>query len=198
MANEYATLAELKGERRVTKTTGDTLLQQKLTAASRAIDRKTSRRFWLDPDPTVHVYNPRGRVVPDPDGERLLVDDIGSETGLIVEVGSGSSWTAVTDYETQPDNAIAKGEGITSLLRPHGCWGAYGGTLRVRVTARHGWPAVPDDIKEATLLLANRLVLRKDSPEGVAASGEWGALRVSRWDPDVESLVGPFELPGLG
>jgi hypothetical protein len=188
----YATLTELKKARRITDTADDVALQAALTRASRAIESKTGRRFWLDVSAAARVFKPYGREV---DG-KLLVDDIGTATGLIVEVGSGTSWTAVTDYDTSPDNALAKQRPITGLQRTSGCW-VYG-TDRVRVTAKWGWPSVPDDISQATLLLANRLYMRKDSPEGIAASGDWGALRMSRWDADVEALVGPFVLPGIG
>jgi len=190
---DYATLAELKAARRITDTADDAALQQALTAASRAIDRRCGRVFGLDADASARVFRPWGRVVSDPDGERLMVDDIGNATGLVVEVGDGTTWTAVTDYELLPDNAAARGEPVTGLLRPYGTWGCQ----RVRVTARWGWPAVPDEIRQAALLLANRLYLRKDSPEGIAGSSEWGVIRLSRWDPDVESLVGPYVLPGF-
>ncbi|MFC6017218.1 phage gp6-like head-tail connector protein [Plantactinospora solaniradicis] len=192
MATEYATLPELKAFRRKSGDTDDGLYQPRLIAASRAIDRKTGRRFYLDETATARTFNPRGRTTPD---GLLLVDDIGSAAGLVVEVGTGSSWTAVTNYEPSPDNALAQNEPITGLLRATPFWGYA--PDRVRITAQWGWPTVPDDIKEATLLLANRLLLRKDSPEGVAASGEWGALRLSRWDPDVEALVSPFIQPGF-
>ena len=92
-----------------------------------------------------------------------------------------------------PDNAFTLGMPVTELLSG---WGGWPG-LRVRVTARWGWPVVPRDVSMATLLLANRLYLRKDSPEGVAGSSEWGAVRLSRWDPDVEALISPYIMPGF-
>lgn len=189
----YATLPELKAARRITDAADDTALQKALATASRAIDRKTGRRFYLDASPSARVFNPYGRVV---DG-KVLVDDIGSATGLIVEIGSGTSWTAVTDYETTPDNALTKGQPVTGLLRTSGWW-AYSSADRIRITAKWGWPAVPDEISQATLLLANRLFMRKDSPEGVAGFDSIGVVRMSRWDPDVETLVGPYVLPGIG
>lgn len=197
MANEYATLAELKAMRRITDATSDAALQAALTRASRAIDRKTGRRFYLDASASARAYNPNGRVVCSAGGQVLLVDDIGSTTGLVVETGTtAAGWTAVTDYETHPDNAVALNRPVTGLLRLVTTWPS--GSTRVRVTAKWGWPAVPDEIVQATLLLANRLYLRKDSPEGIAGSADWGAIRLSRWDPDVEALVGPFMLPGFG
>lgn len=202
MANEYADLTTLKASLRIdpTDTSQDTLLNKALTSASRAIDRATGRRFWLDPVATTRTYNPRGRIACNDDGETFLVDDIGSITGLVVETGpAGGPWTAVTGYETTPDNALADGVAITGLLRPRGVWAwRTGSTTRLRVTARHGWPTVPDDVAQAALLQASRLFKRKDSPEGVMGSAEWGVVRLSRRDPDVWNLIEPFVLAGFG
>ncbi|MFH9404894.1 phage gp6-like head-tail connector protein [Streptomyces sp. NPDC017638] len=198
MANEYGTLAALK-ERvgiQADDTTADTLLTSALAAASRGIDRATGRRFWLDAEPVARIYRPRGRIVYEPDGVLFLVDDIGSAEGLSVETGSGTSWSLATGYDTSPDNALLDGRPITGLLRASGSWGSATG--RLRVTARFGWPAVPDDITEAALIQASRLYKRKDSPEGIIGSAEWGVRNLSRRDPDVWALIEPFILPGFG
>lgn len=197
MANEYSDLATLKLQLGVTDTARDTLLTSALASASRAIDQMTGRRFYLDAVAVQRTYNPYGRVVCDAAGEVLLVDDIGSVTGLVVETGPASGpWTAVTDYETTPDNALARGRPVTGLLRTAGTW--VSGTSRVRVTALWGWPAVPDEIVQATIIQASRLFKRKDSPEGVTGSAEWGVVRLSRVDPDVHALVQHYVLPGFG
>ncbi|NUP16562.1 MAG: phage gp6-like head-tail connector protein [Streptomyces sp.] len=177
-------------------TSRDTLLTSALASASRSIDQTCGRRFWLDAVAVQRTYRLRGRTLCEDDGELLLVDDVGSATGLVVETGRGASWTAVTGYETQPDNALADGRPITSLLRVNGTWGIT--TARVRVTARFGWPAVPDDVTEAALIQASRLYKRKDSPEGIIGSAEWGVRNLSRRDPDVWALIEPYILPGFG
>jgi hypothetical protein len=66
---------------------------------------------------------------------------------------------------------------------------------RLQVTALWGWPAVPDEIEQATALYAARLYRRKDSPQGVIGGGDFGPVRVSRIDPDVEALIAPFVIP---
>lgn len=202
MANEYGTLATLKEKLGIeaSDTTRNTLLTSALASASRSIDKTTGRRFWLDPALVARTYNPRGKVVCDDDGETLLVDDIGSATGLVVETGPAAGpWTTVTGYETTPDNAFVNGRAITGLLRPGSTWAwQRGSTTRVRVTARFGWPAVPDDITEAAMIQASRLYKRKDSPEGIIGSAEWGVRNLSRRDPDVWALIEPYILPGFG
>jgi hypothetical protein len=202
VANEYGTLAALKEKLGVeaADTSRDTLLSSALASASRSIDKTTGRRFWLDPVPVARIYNPRGRVVCGVDGETLLVDDIGAITGLVVETGPAAGpWTAVTGYETTPDNALADGKAIEGLLRANSIWSwRLGSTTRVRVTARFGWPTVPDPITEAALIQATRLYKRKDSPEGIIGSAEWGVRNLSRRDPDVWALIEPYILPGFG
>lgn len=198
MANEYATLAMLKSALGITDSARDDALNQALASASRSIDRTCGQRFYLDSVTSQRIYNPARRIYSDASGDTFLVDPIGTITGLIVELGSGSSWTAVTDYETHPDNAIVDGRPITGLLRTSSLWTwSYSSRTRLRVTAKWGWPATPDDIKTAALIQASRLFKRKDSPEGVMGSAEWGAIRLSRRDPDVWNLIEPFVLPGF-
>lgn len=197
MANEYVTLAELKSQFGIEPddTSRDADLNRARASASRSIDKTTGRRFWLDPAPVARTFNPRGRIVRQDDGDLFLLDDVGSSVGLVVETGSGASWSAVTDYETSPDNALVEGKPITGLLRVLGTWGIA--TSRLRVTAQFGWPAVPDDIHEAALILASRLYKRKDSPEGIIGSAEWGVRNLSRRDPDVWNLIEPYIIPGF-
>lgn len=198
MANEYITLEELKIQLAIEAddATRDMPLNRARASASRSIDKTCGRRFWLDTDPVQRVFNPRGRIVRQDDGDLFLIDDIGSIDGLIVETGSGTSWSAVTGYETQPDNALVDGKPITGLLYPLGTWGIA--TTRLRVTAQFGWPTVPDAIGEAAMIQATRLYKRKDSPEGIIGSAEWGVRNLSRRDPDVWALIEPYILPGFG
>ncbi|PZG14433.1 hypothetical protein C1I95_21770 [Micromonospora craterilacus] len=175
----------------------DPALLRRLVAASRAIEDKCGkRRFWRDRTPSVRTVSAAGRrLLRDADGDRLLVDDIGSLDGLRVEVGSTLyGWSDLVDYETEPDSALVDGRPITALLRPCGGWSQLGDRQRVRITARWGWPAVPPGVVEATLLLASRLWMRRNSPEGVLGSADWGTVRVSRMDPDVEALIREYAL----
>lgn len=52
-------------------------------------------------------------------------------------------------------------------------------------------PDVPDDVHHAVLLWCNRLVARRNSPEGIVGT-EVGAANIGRWDPDVGRLLAPF------
>ncbi|NUL03597.1 phage gp6-like head-tail connector protein [Streptomyces lunaelactis] len=196
MAHEYADRAALKESLNieVADDTRDDLLDRALASASRGIDTACGRRFWLDSAPAARTFRLSGRVVCSEEGERALVDDIGAAPTL-VETGTAGSWVTHTNYEAGPDNALLRGRPITSLLQPSGSWGTG---VRLRVTAKWGWPAVPDEIVQATLIQASRLYKRKDSPEGVTGSAEWGVVRLSRRDPDVWALIEHYVLPGFG
>lgn len=197
MANEYGDKAALKERLGIgaDDTSRDGLLDKALGAASRSIDKTCGRRFWLDDEPQERIYRPQGRVSRESDGDLFLVDDIGSVDGLVVESGSGASYSAVTGYETAPDNALLDGKPISGLLKVSGTWGSA--VNRLRVTAKFGWPAVPPDVSEAALIQAGRLYRRKDSPEGITGSAEWGVVRLSRRDPDVWALIEPYIIPGF-
>jgi hypothetical protein len=152
----------------------------------------------LDTESAARVLNPRGNVVCDDEGSHLLVDDIGSLDGLTVEIGRGSDWSNITaGVEPEPTDALNKGEPITSLLHLLQPW-QYATGQRVRVMAKWGWPAVPDVVVTACLIQAQRLYKRKDSPEGVIGSAEWGVVRVARIDPDVQANIQHLVLPGFG
>lgn len=195
MANEYAELEELKvGMRRMTSTADDEWLQNALTRASRAIDRRTGRRFYKDGAATARVYRTPGNTLWEVWGETLLVDDISTGSGLVVEGGDGTTWTTLSGITTGPDNAIVQGRAIETLTYDNSCLSVY---PKVRVTADWGWPAVPDDIVSATLLLANRRFMRRDSPEGVSGWSQEGPVRVSRFDPDIEDLVEDYVRDGF-
>lgn len=48
---------------------------------------------------------------------------------------------------------------------------------------------IPKVVRRAVLMQTHRILRRKDSPEGVVGFGENVALRVSRFDPDIEALI---------
>lgn len=183
---QYALLSELKAMRRITDGEDDDALTAALIRASRAIERKTGRRFDSDSVASVRTFDPAGRVLNRSDGTyALLVDDIAAVDDIAV--------TGFSNLTYGPSNAIARGRPIETISSA-----TWWGWSALSITARWGWPAVPDEIAQATLLLANRRFMRRDSPEGIAGSGQDGPIRVSRFDPDIEDLVEPFVIPGFG
>lgn len=57
-----------------------------------------------------------------------------------------------------------------------------------------------DDVTHGAVMLAARLFRRRNSPEGVAAFNDTGAVYVSRTDPDVAALlrIGSHTPPAVG
>lgn len=197
---EYANLNELKAfiTMDAAVVDRDDMLTIALDAAHDALDADCGRRFYLDGAVSARVYETADRVVPERSGETLLIDDVGDVTGLILETGSGSSWSVVSStWRLSPENAIVRARPVTGLRVVNGAWPADGVT-QVRVTAKWGWPAVPPRVKEATLLQANRLYARRKSAQGVVGTADWGQIRVSRLDPDVFALVAQLSRGGFG
>lgn len=180
---DLATLRTMLGANGV-DAASDTLISAAITAASRSIDARCGRRFYSDVTASARSYDISGRTTYNGARYSLLTDDISTPTGLLL---NGSAWT---QYE-----AVRPGRPITYLLSD--LYAASPFFDVVTVTAVWGWPAVPDEIKQATALLASRLYKRKDSPQGVIGSDQWGVTRVARFDPDVEALINPYRLPGF-
>jgi hypothetical protein len=190
----YIQRESLKASLRIRDDVEDELLDDAIHSSCRAVDNECGRRFWLDPAPVTRIFTPQGRISradPARCAESFIVDDIGVTTGIVVEIGYGSTWTDVTSsVEFLPENALARGRPVTSLLRVVG-W-PLSEDERLRVTTRWGWPSIPAEVVTASRILTTRRYRRKDSPEGVAASDAWGPVRVTRVDPDVEALLQPL------
>jgi hypothetical protein len=190
IVNGYITLAGLKNYLKIDDSVEDTLLEQIVESASRSIDRIANRRFYLDSSATARTYRPVGNM-------RVIIDDVGTTTGLILKTDPNSSgvyqttFTLNQDYIVEPTNALAKGRPInyltivggTAMSLPVNYW------PQVEVTARWGWPSVPDDIEQATYILSADLYKRKDSIGGVLGLSELGAIRMSPLGRDITSMV---------
>lgn len=174
----------------------DDLIDAAIAAASRQIDQRCGRYFYADDAASARTFRARGRLTMDGCDWVLEVDDFASDDSIVVETSYGvaGTWSTVSTYELGPDNADAVWRPWTQIRGSAG-WVIQHG--KVRVTAQWGWPAIPDEITQAATLLAARLYRRKDSPQGVIASADWGSVRVSRTDPDVEALIGPFVIPAF-
>lgn len=194
ISNGYCTLADVKAALRITDSVDDALIENAVEAASRRIDGECSRRFYADASATARTYAANRYDI-------LHTDDISTTTGLVVKVDADAdgtfetTLTAGTDFQLSPANALAQSKPITSMMAIDAAWPVAGnGRTLVEVTAKWGWPAVPDVIREAAVLLAARHFRRLDSPLGVAGFGDLGAIIVRRIDPDVAAMIAPFRV----
>lgn len=204
ITNGYTDLPTLKNYLSITTTPTDTQLEMAINAASRGIDKYCQRKFWLDGTPVAKTFIPNDLLTVVLATNDPLGGDIGSTAGLVVKTdpsGNGTygvTW-APTDFQLHPVNAPT----AWPEARPWTSLRAVG-TLtfpwlintwltrldRVQITARWGWPAIPDAVTQACLIKASRLFHRKDSPQGVAGFGDLGVVRISKTDdPDVCGLL---------
>jgi len=191
IVNGYATLAQVKSSLRITDDLDDPLLELAIEAASRQIDSHCERVFYSTS--ATRVYAPN-------DSYLCETDDIVSITTLktssLADSTYDTTW-ATSDYELLPLNGIAGG-----LVIPWNGLKAVGDYLfpittpvqeaTVQIVGTFGFASIPTAVKQATVILASRLMKRNDSPLGVAGFGDLGVVRVSRLDPDVESLLSPY------
>lgn len=192
-------LAMLKAALRITDAIDDSLLELAIESASREIENYAERKFTSTSG--TRVFNPTNPFL-------LVTDDIVSITTLKTSL-DGVAWDttwATTDFQLEPLNGIAGGlttpytqvRAIGNYLFP--TW-AVGSTAAnqasVQIVGVFGWSSIPAAIQQACVILAMRIYKRLDSPLGMIQN-DMGAMRVGRFDPDVEALIAPFRRMGLG
>ena len=192
----YVALSELKSALGITVSTDDAFLNLAIDSAEQSIDDLCGRKFSVDGSVSARTYRAQPYLA--------VTDDISTLTGLVVKTDTSGDGTfdttwASTDIQAEPLNNLTKGRSVNNL-RAVGSYTfpVYGdGRAAVEVTAKWGWPAVPDSIKQATLMLASRLYSRKASPMGVIGVGDFGPVRVSRSDPDIAHLLMDYRRAGV-
>ena len=172
--NGYCTLAELQawekqrsGPAISTDTGDDAVMETLIEAASRHIDGETARYFYKEGTDSTMYYTAK-------DSRRVDLPDYASITSVSVDYSLTRSYTLLvaTDYDTLPDNSAAEGRPIDGLeITPTST--AYFPTQRrgVKIIGKRGRPAVPLDVKEACLLIAQAV--------GASRSGQSSIGRVT-------------------
>lgn len=183
LTNCYATLDDLRLELGVNDSYDDVKADVALNAASRQVDAHTGRRFWQDGSVVAREFYADESNI-------CYVDDISTTTGLIVKTDGDddgtfeTTLTVTTHFILQPVNAADE-----VPVRPFTCIrcvdSSYSfpmsssGRPGVQVTAKFGWPAVPPDVKKATLIQAVQLFKASDAVFGGLSLGlDGGVLRV--------------------
>ena len=183
----YIELGELKSMLRISDSVDDALLSGHIEAASRTIDDICHRSFDLDATATARVFYPDSQLV-------VRTDDIGSLDGFVLKIDENATATfnlTITDATAEPLNALAKGTPITKLVA-YETYFPMDIRPTVQVTARWGWPTVPEPVRSACGILAGRLFKRADSLLGVAGFGDLGAITLRAVDPDVQRMLAPY------
>jgi hypothetical protein len=191
VSNGYCSVDDVRDHLRDTgaKLEND-LIVRAINGASRAIDHYCGRRFWQDASVATRTYQPDNPYV-------AWVDDMSTTTGLVIKTDTTGDYTWATtwttdDYDLEPRNADADGGAYAwwrIIAIGEKTFPVYQHRQSLQVTDKFGWSAVPDDIHLAAILKSSALYKRKDALFGVAGFGEFGAVRITRRDPDVMELL---------
>ena len=203
ITNGYCTLAQLQDETGVTAAAETTKMEIAIGAASRQIDGFCDRRFWQDGSVVARQYWPD-------DTRTLYVDDISTTTGLIVALDEGdngafsTTLTITTDFILLDVNAADRVPAfpytqIRIVNTNTGFPMFSSGRPGVQVTAKFGWPAVPDDVTKACIIQAHQLWKAKDAVFGGLSFGDSGFMRVrENMNPMAAALLAPYCKPSIG
>lgn len=194
ITNGYCTLAEVKSALRLTDNTDDALIENAIEGASRRIDGYCGRFFYQTASTALTMYPMNSYIQP-------LPNDISNASVTVKTDDNGdgtfeTTWTQGVDYQLEPLNA-------TIQSRPYRRIVAIAGKTfplqyvpnrpLVQVTAQWGWASVPDDVREACILLSMRGFARLNASLGVVGFGDM-AIQVRAVDPDVRDLLNPYRL----
>ena len=200
ITNGYATLTQIKAYMSISDNTDNDLLEDLIESASRSIDRIANRRFYLDATASARLYRAYSDIF-------VYVDDIGSTTDLVVKTDSNGNGTYAktltlnTDYILDPLTSPSLNRPYTQLTMVSNTetWPIFPGLTQnglrpgVQVTAKWGWPSVPNDINMACLILTADLYKRKDAPGGILGLGDLGVVRMSPLGRDVTAMVRAYK-----
>ena len=200
ISNGYVTLAEIKTYLGLSGSGQDSNLENAVESASREIDAYCDR-FFYQTDSEDKYFTPTYVL-------ELNVPDISTPRGLVVKIDSNddgshdTTLTVNTDFYLKPLDAGNQVNGVQfapitniSILDTRSSE-RFDPTIvkQVKVTAQWGFSAVPDAIKQATLLQATRLFKRKDSPFSVYGNPETGTGELfNKFDPDAMKLLKAYQ-----
>lgn len=199
ITNGYCTSAQVKEELGEDPSNPqlDPKLDRAVNAASRQIDAHCGRRFWQDTNVATRTY------LTD-DTHCVEVDDISTTTGLIVKTDDAATGTYPTTqtlgtgFLLTPSNAALLTpvwpytgiQFINGYYTPISVYRIPG----LQVTAKFGWPAVPDAVEDACIIQAVQLFKASAAVfGGIQLSDMGGVLRVrATLNPIAEALVEEF------
>ena len=166
LTDAYATAAEYRGVIDKTDTKDDTEILSDLKAISRYLEGKLGRFFNKDASAVARIYMAPSTT------RTLWVTDM-SEAPVTVKFdydGDGVYETATTNYKLLPFNAPVEPE-PQPYTRIYFDSHLSKGQM-VEITAKYGWPAVPEAIKKATIHLT--AILRLETPRATRRIQELG------------------------
>lgn len=189
ITNGYCTLSEVKAALRISDNNDDALLENAIEGASRRIDGYCDR-FFYQKNATAKFFTRYSY--------KLQVSDFVSITTLKTDDdGDGvfeNTWNA-SEYSLEPTDGSITGIPYRRII-------AVGGSSfpiftepsrpPIEINATWGWSAVPDDVREACVLLSMRGFARYNAALGVVGFADM-AITVRAVDPDVRDMLNPYK-----
>lgn len=195
ITNGYADLSTFNARFLPSDTTGDAVrdnvIEQIITSVSRQIDNYCHRQFYKET--ATKYYSPAEPHV-------LFVDELQTITTIKLDEdldGVYEVTLASTEYRKMPLNTVTdvtptlwlKITPISNHMFPTG-------DATVEIVADWGYcdiANVPNPVKEACYIQAERLYMRQSAPFGVVGSAEMGSMAViPKLDPDVKQLLDSY------
>ena len=178
--NQYVSVAEMKETLSMGgETFADADLEEAVTAASAIVNQITCRSttgdyFGVPSAPATTRYFT-------PVSSDYVI--IGPHSALVSVTQNGSVLAAADYYVDQG-----------TVLRSKLAYGFTQGPQAVAVSATWGYATVPAEVKAATKIIATQILRRaREAPFGILATSLDGpAIRLGRYDPQVEALLSPY------
>ena len=200
VTNAYCTVEELMGALGIKDTRDQVDLEASIDTASRQLDSMCGkgRKFWQDATVVARTYYA--------EDDEVWVDDISTTTGLIVKADLDddgtfeTTLTINTDFIVTPVNAakeypVRPYEKLVFLM--DGAIGSIAenasGRPNIQVTAKFGWPTVPDAVQRACVLQARHVFKAAQSQNGlVQLAVDGSAIRMPLLDPMARLSIEPY------
>jgi len=176
-------------------TSEDDYIEDAIDAAEDEINNFCGRTFVASGSASARVYQPSTNVL-------VYTDDFYTTDSLVVKQDDSNDGTYGTTL-TITDDFIVVGNSapfncVRSVSSPFPRYTSDRPT--VEVTAKWGYKsAAPAAVQQAALILSARLFQRRSSPLGVMAGvvNDFGPIRVSRIDPDIQRLLAGYRRIGV-
>lgn len=185
---DYTSTAQVRARLSRTDNRDDATIQTLVTIASKSVEYLTNRRF--DQVTGTRYFTPTESWYTD-------IDDLVSVTTITTDIQGdrtySETWSA-TDYELEPANAPSASFPYTQIaIAPKGTKAFPVLRRGLRIVGVWGWPAVPQPVNEATILMTIRLLKRIDAPFGIVGSTELGNMQMlPARDPDIAAMLAPY------
>lgn len=199
MSSPYITTAALKEILKIpsAQTYADAAIDIAVQCASDVIDAYKDTHYF-ESDEVTRYYSPQSRLE-----TSLFIDDLVTLTAISIDragdLSYDEAWEEDVDFVLDPPNAALEGQPAREIVLLPNARRTFPTTPRaVKVEGTFGWAETPSMVQQASILLANRFLVRtRSAPLAIlvaTANEAVATARVGRIDPDVALMLD--NLPG--